>query len=349
MFAQFIQREPFGFEFDVQPSHALVEVKSLPLQFYQFSDGLFVVGADNGYERWLGRRLVRLGPVNVSDAMTRIADYISRDNPMGLKWVGPLFFRFRGTLEVLGLEPAAREVALAFDTENGKVAEEKIPFVPAPQFRGVPKLGPPKLSGTAAPPLYLTDVETPYWIRELPDEKALYFQFNQVMNGPQENLRTFAQRLGKILNERPPQLLIVDVRHNNGGHAELRFPLVDVLKSFEGSNAKARLVVITGRNTFSAAQIFIAHVNHQTKAIFAGEPSSSKPNFVGEENEVILRFSGARGSISNRYHETIPGDQRIWIEPEVKVELSSGDYIANRDPVLQEVLERFGDSATETR
>jgi hypothetical protein len=322
-----------------------VEVECLPLQFYLFSDGLFVVGADNGYERWLGRRLVRLGPVTVSDAMTGIADYISRDNPMGLKWVGPLFIRFRGTLEVLGLEPGAREVALAFDTPNGTITEEKIPFVPAPQFHGVPKLGPPKLPGAGVPPLYLTSVATPYWIRELPDEKALYIQFNQVMNAPQENLKTFALRLGRILNERPPQLLVVDVRHNNGGNAELRFPLVDVLKSFEGSNPNAKLVVITGRNTFSAAQIFIADVNHQTRAIFAGEPSSSKPNFVGEENEVVLPWSGARGSISNRYHETIPGDQRIWIEPEVKVELSSGDYFANRDPVLHEVLKRFGNSA----
>jgi hypothetical protein len=326
-----------------------LEVRCLPLQLYLFSDGLFVVGADNGYERWLGRRLVRLGPVTVSDAMTRIADYISRDNPMGLKWVGPLFLRFRGTLEVLGLETGASDVALAFDTENGTVAEEKIPFVPAPQFRGVPKLGALKLARKGVLPLYLTDVETPYWIRELPDEKALYFQFNQVMNAPRENLTTFAQRLERILNERSPHLLVVDVRHNNGGHAELGSPLVDVLKRFEGSNPKASLVVITGRNTFSAAQIFIAHVNHQTRAIFAGEPSSSKPNFVGEENEVILPWSGARGSISNRYHETIPGDQRIWIEPEVRVELSSADYFANRDPVLQEVLKRFGKSASETR
>lgn len=226
---------------------------------------------------------------------------------------------------------------------------EKIPFVPAPQFRGVPKLGPPKLSVNGVPPLYLSDVATPYWIRELPDETVLYFQFNQVMNAPQENLRTFAQWLGNVLGERPPHLLVVDVCHNNGGNADLRFPLVDVLKRFERSNPKAKIVVITGRNTFSAAQIFIAHVNHQTRAIFAGEPSSSKPNFVGEENEVILPWSGARGSISNRYHETIPGDQRIWIEPEVKVELLSADYFANRDPVLQEVLKRFGYSARDSR
>lgn len=79
-------------------------------------------------------------------------------------------------------------------------------------------------------------------------------------------------------------------------------------------------------------------MNRDTKAIFAGEPSSSKPNFVGEENEIIFPWSGASGSISNRYHETIPGDQRVWIEPQIKVELSSRDYFSNRDVVLEKVL-----------
>jgi len=49
----------------------------------------------------------------------------------------------------------------------------------------------------------------------------------------------------------------------------------------------------------------------------------------------------AVGSISNRYHESIPGDTRAWIEPEIKVELSSKDYFANRDPVLEAVLNRY--------
>jgi hypothetical protein len=322
-----------------------VQVKCLPLQLYVFSDGLFVVGADRGYEHWLGRRLLRLGPVTAADALKRMSDYISRDNPMGVNWIGPFFLRFRGTLEALGMEPGAHDVALAFASENGTVAEQKIAFVSAPRFRGVPKLEASKLRQAGSPPLYLTDVNTPYWFRELPDEKSLYLQFNQVMNGPKKDLRTFAQEVGALLSQRPVQLLVVDVRHNNGGHAELCDPLVEVLKTFERAQPQAKLVIVTGRNTFSAAQIFISQMNRQTRAIFAGEPSSSKPNFVGEENEVLLAWSGARGSISNRYHETIPGDRRIWIEPHVNVALSSGDYFANRDPVLQELLKRFGASS----
>ena len=95
--------------------------------------------------------------------------------------------------------------------------------------------------------------------------------------------------------------------------------------------------MLTGRNTFSAAQNFIAQLDRRTRAIFVGEPSSSKPNFVGEENDLTLPWSGAIVSISTRYHENIPGDKRQWIEPDIKVDLSSSDYFANRDPVLQRV------------
>jgi hypothetical protein len=144
-----------------------------------------------------------------------------------------------------------------------------------------------------------------------------------------------------LLTAKPAQTLIIDVRHNNGGNADLLPPLMHVLKNFEASNPKSRMVVITGRNTFSAAQIFINQMNRDTRAIFAGEPSSSKPNFVGEENEIVFPWSGAVGSISNRYHESIPGDKRVWIEPQIKVELSSADYFANRDPVLVEIFGQY--------
>jgi hypothetical protein len=111
---------------------------------------------------------------------------------------------------------------------------------------------------------------------------------------------------------------------------------------FEAKQPDARLVVLTGRNTFSAAQIFIAQVNRETKAVFAGEMSSSKPNFVGEENGIVLPWSKASGSISNRYHESIPGDRREGIEPELKLELSSADYFGNRDVLLEAVRRTYG-------
>src|SRR5262249_55654278 len=164
---------------------------------------------------------------------------------------------------------------------------------------------------------------------------ARYGQFNQVQDA-EESLAAFARRLGERLSDRRLRLLVVDVRHNNGGNLELLDPLIEVLRRF--SSEGRRLGVVSGGNTFSAAQGFLAGAEHEAHAAIAGEPSSSKPNFVGEENVVELPWSGAIASISNRYHETIPGDRRPFIEPRPLLVLDSADYFANRDPVLAAVL-----------
>jgi hypothetical protein len=263
---------------------------------------------------------------------------------MGVSWIGPFLLRFRGMFEVLGLEPGSARVRLGYRAESGAEAEEEIEFIPVPRFRGVPKLGPAPRRAEAEAPLYLRQVAVPYWFERLADG-TLYVQFNQVMNAPDEPLEAFARRLGAALADQPPLLLVVDVRHNNGGTSELLPPLLAVLKTFETKQPAAKLVVLTGRNTFSAAQIFISQVDRETKALFAGEMSSSKPNFVGEENEIVLPWSHAIGSLSNRYHETIPGDTRDGIVPDLAVAVSSADYFGNRDPVLEAVLRAYGVAA----
>jgi hypothetical protein len=110
------------------------------------------------------------------------------------------------------------------------------------------------------------------------------------------------------------------------------------LATFVDSDPSRRVFVIQGRGTFSAAQVFIAHVDRWIGATFAGEPSGSSPNFVGEDAAVRLPYSGLIVSISTRYHQVDDQDHRPFIVPRIPVPLSSIDYFANRDPVLEEVL-----------
>lgn len=317
----------------------IVQAHFLPLQLYSFSDGMYVVDASEPYTQLIGQKVKKLGPVNPQKFMQDMVQFISQDNEMGAQWIGPFFLRFRGILEAYGLSQGSKEIVLEMLDSKGKSKQVTVPFVPVPRLRGIPKM-PAYPKAPAAVPMYLTQIEKSYWLQHLPDQNALYFQFNQVMNEESESLAAFTKKLEQTLIEKKPTLLIVDVRHNNGGNGDLTPPLITALKNFE-QNQKGKIVVLTGRNTFSAAQIFIARVNRETKAIFAGEPSSSRPNFVGEENMVMLPYSGALGSISNRYHENIPGDQRKWIEPEIKVSLSSRDYFDGKDPVLAAVFKYF--------
>jgi len=314
---------------------AKVASRMVPLRFYEFEDGLFVIDAEPGLEQWIGARVVTLAGLPADELMRRIRPYVARDNDEGVLWAGPFLLRFVGYLEAVSGRRITEKVPAKLQSRNG--AEETVDLgpVPVPMMRGVPKLIPSRLPAAPPPPLYLRDVGRTFWFRPLGD--ALYVQFNQVMDAPDETLAAFAERLSSEIGKRSPRVLVVDVRHNNGGNLGLLDPLIAVLSRFT-SEQPGRLVVLCGRNTFSAAQVFLARAEHEARAQIAGEPSSSKPNFVGEENVVVLPWSGAMASISNRYHETIPGDQRQWIEPLPLLVLSSVDYFANADPLLDAVL-----------
>jgi hypothetical protein len=204
-------------------------------------------------------------------------------------------------------------------------------------MRGIPKLPASKVPGVPPAPLYLRNIAQNFWIAPLGDS-ALYVQFNQVTDAPDETLAAFAVRLAAAVRDRPPRTLIIDVRHNNGGNLNLLTPLVTTLRNYESSRRDARIYVLMGRNTFSAAQFFLGRMDRETNARFAGEPSSSRPNFVGEETPVQLPWSGGVGSISDRYHESIPGDTREWIAPVIRYNPSARDYFANKDSLLDLVL-----------
>lgn len=311
----------------------------LPLRLYQFSDGLYVVDALNDSAKdWIGSRVLRIGNASGDDVINAMRPTLSVDNQFGYLWVGPPLLSFAGYLEKFAGVRPGESVPLTLRTRAGEVVRINLPLVSAPPLRGIPKLPPSKVPGAPAAPLYLKNVAQNFWFTALGGDSVLYVQFNQVADAPDESLAAFADRLGAALTARSPRTVIIDVRHNNGGNLALLTPLVTALHNYESSRRDARTYVLMGRNTFSAAQFFLGLMVRETNARFAGEPSSSRPNFVGEESPVQLPWSGAIGSISDRYHESIPGDIREWIAPTIRYVPSARDYFANKDPLLNMVL-----------
>ena len=308
----------------------------MPLQFYIFNDGTFIIDADDPYKDLIGCKVTSINGVKVEKLIDDMNNYIHHDNKFTVIWFAPSILRFRGTYESYGLAAGSPDVTMQLIDKNKKNITRNISFIPATNFHGIPKLF-PSLLATNTPPLYLSQVQNKFWFTSI-SSKTLYFQFNQVEDKDTETLALFAGKLDNELKIKKPALFIIDVRNNNGGNLDLLPPLMNVVKDFEQQNPASRIVVITGRNTFSAAQVFISLINRDTHALFAGEPSSSSPNFVGEGNYIMLPYSGAMGSISNKYHEQIPGDKRLWIQPDLPVALSSAEYFSNDDPVLDLIL-----------
>ena len=105
-------------------------------------------------------------------------------------------------------------------------------------------------------------------------------------------------------------------------------------------NKRGRLYLLAGRATFSAAANFAAEIDRDTRAIVVGEPTGGGVETYGDTFPVTLPTAGWTVHIAARYHERKrgPGDRRLAVEPDVRVDLTSAQYFAGLDPVLARAL-----------
>lgn len=311
--------------------------KILPLKFYWFAEGVYIVDGIGPAAELAGSRVVKFGDLSAEETLKRLSSIRGVDNPMTWKWMGPQFYLGQlQMLQAVGATVSTDRIRLTLQDRDGRITEHD--FDGGDQ--GVQRKLRPSPAAMGDVPMYLMNVDIEHWMQSFPQQRAVYFQFNQVRDSKDQSIADFAAQLGERLKEEDATALIVDVRHNNGGNNSLVRPLIRTIVGFEQASPDNRIYVITGRNTFSAAQNFVNRVEQWTEAIFVGEPSSSSPNFVGEETNVLLPYSRIRGSISTRFwQDSNPGDDRVWITPTVPVEPTAADYFAGNDAAMEAVFE----------
>jgi hypothetical protein len=210
----------------------------LPIQFYLFSDGVFIINADSANKSLIGAKLLGFNNVPINKMLGEMNKFVHRDNKFTIQWFAPTVLRFRGYHEQYGLKQNASEIPIKL-VSKGKIITKTLAFVPPSDFRGIPKLHSSIISSNAAP-LYLSKINDNYWFTYL-DDATLYFQFNQVYDKETETIEKFSKRLETELGKMRVKKLIIDVRHNNGGNAGLLNPLVSVVANFEKQSKGSKI------------------------------------------------------------------------------------------------------------
>jgi len=318
--------------------------QTLPVQFYFFKEGLFIIAADPKYKELLGAQVLRFGERTVDEVMQALDPLMSRDNELWPKQVAPYRMRTLPLLNALSLIPDAQKVALTIRDVGGK--ERTVTLVTDTTEPNIwntlpnPKAWVNFPQTLSAPvPLYLKNMGTKYWFEYLPESKVLYFQYNSVTNDKPESLSQFSERLFKFIGEHEVDKLVIDMRWNNGGNTFLSQPLLYSLIRNEKVNQRGHLFVIIGRRTYSAAQNTSSFFERHTNAIFVGEPTGSSPNFVGEETIFTLPYSKIMANVSDLYWQSSwPMDYRTWIAPQLYTPPTFEMFRANRDPAMEAIL-----------
>jgi|GEM_PF-665468 len=306
----------------------------LPMQFYWFSDGLFVVNASEPHRHRIGHKVEQIGDMPTPEALELIKTVNPRDNEMAQRWLAPYYIGLPSVLEGLGIVHKADAVSLTLSDSRGArhlVSPELKPM----SFAGFPKL--PGLSAGGSP-RYLRNNNDNYWFEKLP-KQLLYVQFNDVADKGPQSLKQFSEQIQQLIIEGEVPDMVLDLRHNSGGDGSLIAPMVATTVLFKALKPKGKLFVLIGRNTFSAAHNLVMSITELTDALLVGEPSGSRPNAIGEAGWFNLPYSKQTGFISSQFHQYgAPEDHRIWIAPHVPVSLSSEQYFEGDDPAMTAVI-----------
>ena len=314
-----------------------------PFGLASLSDGVFVVRASASQRDLIGARVLSIGGMPVDDALARVAPFCSVDNAMGLLLWQPFLVTNPDVASAAGLTTPTGAIELEAERGGKRLRKTIEPEITASDASSWASMLP---SDDALAPT-LRDRDRVYWFAPLAGTDLMYVQFNQTRDDPAEPLSAFWPRLFAAIDSTEADGLVIDLRNNWGGNKALFEPLVDGIRRSERINQRDRLFVIVGRRTFSAAMCGAASLEKSTRATFVGEPTGSRPNFVGEIMPVTLPHSGLRLSISSRYHQNAEStDRRTWIGPQIAAPASSSDWAAGRDPAIEAIRAHVATATT---
>lgn len=307
-------------------------LRRLPVQFYAFPEGVFIVHADSAHQPLVGDRVTRLGTVAVAEALRRLRTATSVVSET--EHLFRIYYLQDGALlNGLGIAVSMDSVRIETVNRDGRGQSLYLPLERGTNWFKLP----------AAPavdtPLYQRCAAEAHWDSTLMELDATYVQVNQMRNDRDAALGDFGLRLRARLEERPPRNLIIDVRHNNGGDSNLYRELLRTVVGFS-LRPGTQVYALIGRTTYSAAGNFITELERLVDPIFVGEPSSECCTLSGDAVFVHLPFSGVEVSVAARkWMLGGPFDTRRSMSPDVPVTITAADHFAGRDPALEAVAQ----------
>jgi tetratricopeptide (TPR) repeat protein len=309
--------------------------KQMPIVFYIFPSGIYVIDADRAHQDLIGARVEAFGTLASEEAVRRVGQIVDRDTDMTTIWLAPSLLARSTVLHAIGASTSSGWAALRLTLRDGRRRDVRIAGGEVPPRA---KLSASRLSSRPVP-LYLQRVSEAFWFTDL-NEETVYLQFNQVVRqtAAGETINAFADRFAAHLSEKKPKTVIVDVRHNNGGDTYLYNRLVRTLVAYD-FQPDTQLYLITGRNVYSATINFVVELDRLTDAVVAGEPMGGMAVSGGDTMDIRLPYNRARmGIATSVWALHSPWDTRAWVMVDLPVGLTADDYFDNRDPVLDAVL-----------
>ena len=323
--------------------------KWYPIRIEQFSDGFYITASANKYAKYSGSKVIQINNYTVEEVFDKIKNITPHDNEFLQKYLSPMYLIMSSV--VSGLHITDTSENLTFLIENSDHKQNKL-LIESIEYKSNDDLGwywkeyaIPYADYTNIMmhdkdlPLYLKNYNKPFWFEYIKDKNSVYFCFNECSDSNSESFENFNKGLWEFIDLRKVDSLIIDLRNNFGGTNSILKPLIHGIIKHNKINQEGHLFVIVGCKTFSAAMHCATWIEYHCNPIFVGEPTGASPNHFADADFSYLPNSKILLMVSKYYWQNSwPWDNRRYIEPKFRINLSSEDYFNYRDPVMEKIL-----------
>ncbi len=306
------------------------------IHLYDFGGEFAIIAATD--PTLAGATVLSINGVPISRAAAAVAPYSPFDNAATIELVVPTLLTTPEVLHAAGvidqMETPHFVVRLTDGTER-TIDPDQLSWGEFTAIDPRP-IGLTKIESIPA----LARLDEPFWTAVLDtppgDGETLYLQYNEVVRtSGSRTIEQLADEIDMTLDGGSITRLVVDLRYNPGGNDRTYTPLLNVLTTNPVLAHPGSLVVLIGRQTFSAAALLATELDKRTNAVFVGEPTGGSPNLYANPRPLTLPNSGIVVNVSSKYYEVGgPDDHRDAVVPDVAVTAGLDDFRRGADPVL---------------
>lgn len=293
--------------------------KVFPVKF-RYKDGQMTI------EAWSPN--VTPSRIGVGDAVTavnsesmeallrRYGRYISMETDLQQYWALDGWFE---KYQVL-LGDTSNQYTLKLRDSHGQIYEETLPAVR-------PWLEQYERSKSAGPPFHYQF----YFDGEICLFKVKTFAWKL-----RDELEHVLVALIKAMREKKTEVLILDLRGNGGGNANMGGRILEAMIDRECGERTpdpnctylVKLVLLCDRWTQSAASFVATHVKDHQIGVIAGEETGGRASFFGDIEFVSLPHSGLSCGIGTKFFMRPAGyDDRRGVLPDIPLDVTLEDYV----------------------
>lgn len=308
---------------------------------------LKVLAIDKEYKEIIGYNLIAINNMPIKEVIAKINTLISHENDQWLKVINVKYVLMPEVLTFLNI-----------------IKDDKAEFAFSDDKGNVRKLNLSPKTSTELNIVYARDLTTKkplnmqqdnstlysnlYWYKYIPEDKIMYFQYNQCIDRDiarsmgfkdweqYPEFSKFSDELIKALNVKEVEKFIIDLRNNTGGSSKLMSDFAGKLYDVKKLKEQGKVFVITGKKTFSSGVMACLTIKNSTKALFFGESTGGNVNGYGEVTDITLPNSKIQISCSTKYFGLSP-EYKEGFTPDVTIEQSFNNYISGIDDVYEAI------------